>query len=183
MDPMAWVHEQAIVATSAELGRGTRVWPFAHVREGARIGEDCVISKGVYVDAGVRVGDRCKIQNNVSIFTGVELCDEVFVGPHVCFTNDKTPRAVTPDGRLKGPDDWRVSPTVVCRGASIGANATIVCGVSIGAWAMVGAGAVVTRDVPAHGLVVGNPARLVGWVCQCGRRIEHDDLGKGCSHG
>lgn len=151
-----------VVSTRAKLGARTKVWHFSHIREEASIGDDCVLGMGVYVDAGVRIGNRCKVQNNVSIFAGVSIEDDVFVGPHVCFTNDKTPRATNQDGTPKGAQDWAITPTRVESGASIGANATIVCGVTIGRGAMVGAGAVVTRDVPAGMLVVGNPARVVG---------------------
>jgi acetyltransferase-like isoleucine patch superfamily enzyme len=142
------------------------------VREGARIGRNCILSKGVYVDAGVVLGDNVKVQNYVSIYHGVSIEDGVFCGPHCVFTNDKRPRAVNPDGALKAADDWTLSTTRVRTGASLGANAVIVCGVTIGVWAMVGAGSVVTRDVPDHGLVFGNPARLRGFVCCCGGRLR-----------
>jgi acetyltransferase-like isoleucine patch superfamily enzyme len=130
------------------------------------------VGKGVYVDFGVEIGDDVKIQNYVSIYHGVQIEDGVFIGPHVCFTNDNLPRAVEPDGTLKGAGDWVVEQIVVRRGASLGANATVLPKVEIGEWALVGAGAVVTKDVPAHGLVAGNPARLVGFVCVCGGRLE-----------
>jgi acetyltransferase-like isoleucine patch superfamily enzyme len=135
------------------------------------IGSDCVISKGVYIDKGVRIGSRVKIQNNVSIYCGVEIEDGVFCGPHCVFTNDKLPRAINADGTIKGASDWIVTPTRVGLGASIGANAVVVCGVTIGKWAMIGAGSVVTKDVPDHALVLGNPARQMGWVCYCGQRL------------
>ncbi|RLC85703.1 MAG: N-acetyltransferase, partial [Chloroflexi bacterium] len=139
---------------------------------GTRIGRNCILGKGVYVDSGVVLGDNVKVQNYVSIYHGVTIEDGVFCGPHCVFTNDKRPRAVNADGSLKAADDWEVTPTLVKRGASIGANAVIVCGVTVGEWAMVGAGSVVTRDVPDHGLVWGNPARLHGFVCPCGHRLE-----------
>ncbi len=148
-----------------------RVWNNAQIREGARIGDNTIIGKGVYVDAGVTIGANVKIQNNVSVFHGVIIEDGVFVGPHVCFTNDMLPRAINPDGTLKSASDWVVAETRVCYGASLGANATIVCGVTIGRWAMIGAGSVVTRDVPDYRLVYGNPARLHGYVCPCGQRL------------
>src|SRR5262249_51621365 len=157
----------AEVSPEAEVGAGTRIWRHAHVREGARIGEECNIGAGAYIDAGVHVGARVKVHNRADVFEGVTIGDGVFVGPHVCFTNDLYPRAITPDGRLKAADDWEVTPTLVRRGASLGAGAVIRCGVTIGAFALVGAGAVVTRDVPPHALVVGNPARVVGHVCRC----------------
>lgn len=142
------------------------------VREGARIGADCIIGKGTYVDRDVVVGDRCKIQNRASLFRGLTLEDGVFVGPHVIFTNDVYPRAVNPDGSLKSDDDWDCRETLVRAGASVGAGAVILPGVTIGAWAMIAAGAVVTSGVPAHALVRGNPARFAGWVCVCGRTLR-----------
>jgi UDP-2-acetamido-3-amino-2,3-dideoxy-glucuronate N-acetyltransferase len=162
------IHPSATVEAGAAIGRRTRVWHGSHVRAGSRIGCDCSLGFAVYVDAGVVIGDRCKIQNHVSLYRGVVLEDEVFVGPSAAFANDLTPRAQSPD--------WEVSPTIVRRGASIGANATIVCGVEIGTWALVGAGAVVTTDVPAHALVLGVPARLRGWVCECGQVLAHEHL-------
>jgi UDP-2-acetamido-3-amino-2,3-dideoxy-glucuronate N-acetyltransferase len=166
-----YVHPGAEVSSEAHVGAGTRIWRQAHVREGASIGRDCNIGKGVYIDTHVRIGSRVKIQNSVSIFEGVTLEDGVFVGPHVCFTNDLFPRAITPAGKLKSAEDWQVTPTLVRYGASIGAGAVIVCGVTIGRFALVGAGSVVTRDVPAHALVLGNPARSHGYVCRCARRL------------
>jgi UDP-2-acetamido-3-amino-2,3-dideoxy-glucuronate N-acetyltransferase len=165
-----FIHETARVAPDAVIGDDTKVWNEAQVREGARIGRQCVLGKGVYVGAGVVIGDRCKLENRASVFEGATLEDGVFVGPHAAFLNDKHPRAVTPDGRLKGPADWTISPTRAREGASIGAGALILPGVTVGRWAMVGSGAVVTRDVPDFALVVGNPARVVGYVCRCGAR-------------
>ncbi len=158
------VHPSAEVAPGAVIGPGTRIWHQAQVREGAVIGADCVLGKDVYVDCGVVIGNRVKIQNGVSLYRGVTLEDDVFVGPGVVFTNDRYPRASS--------SEWQVMPTRVCRGASIGANATIVCGVTIGEYALVGAGAVVTRDVPPRSLVVGNPARVVGRVGEDGRPLR-----------
>jgi UDP-2-acetamido-3-amino-2,3-dideoxy-glucuronate N-acetyltransferase len=166
------IHPTAEVSAQASIGDKTSIWHHAQVREGAVIGSQCVISKGVYIDAGVSIGSNVKIQNYVSVYHGVTIEDGVFVGPHVCFTNDLLPRAVTPDGLLKTEDDWVLSKTLIKRGASLGANATIVCGTTIGEWAMVGSGSVVTKDVPAHGLVYGNPARLHGFVCSCGIKLE-----------
>ncbi|MEO7003339.1 MAG: acyltransferase [Ktedonobacterales bacterium] len=154
------------------LGEGVRVWNQAQIRERTRIGPDSIISKNVYVDFDVSIGARVKIQNNSSIYHGVTLEDGVFVGPHVCFCNDMVPRAVTPDGELKSQDDWEVGPTRVRAAASIGAGSIILPNVTIGTFAMVGAGSVVTRDVPDYGLVYGNPARLHGYVCRCGRRMD-----------
>jgi acetyltransferase-like isoleucine patch superfamily enzyme len=165
------IHATADVSEQAIIGDGTVVWHQAQVREGARIGRDCIIGKGVYIDAGVVIGDNIKIQNYVSVFHGVTLEDGVFVGPHVCFTNDLRPRAINANGSLKAADDWILTKTLVKKGTALGANATIVCGITIGQWAMIGAGSVVTRDVPDFGLVRGNPARLVGFVDPAGRKM------------
>ena len=162
------IHPTAEVSDQAQIGEGSSIWHHAQVREGVRIGKNCIIGKGVYVDAGVPIGDNVKIQNYVSVYHGVALEDGVFVGPHVCFTNDMRPRAINPDGSLKAADDWVLSETRIRKGAALGANSTIRCGITIGEWAMVGSGSVVTSDVPAHGLVYGNPARLHGFVCACG---------------
>lgn len=162
----AFVHPTAIVEDGVVIGSGTKVWHHAHVRTGARIGIGCTLGKNVFVDAGVHIGDRCKIQNNVSVYAGVTLEDEVFVGPAATFTNDRYPRAANPD--------WQVVETVVRRGASIGANATIVCGVELGPWSTVAAGSVVTRSLSAHELVAGVPARRIGWVCECGYPLSRD---------
>lgn len=174
------IHPSADVSASATIGDGTSIWNHAQVREHCVIGNNCILGKGVYVDSNVNIGSNCKIQNNVSIFHGVTIEDGVFVGPHVCFTNDMRPRAVNPDGSLKSAQDWVVTSTNVKKGASVGANATIVCGVTIGEWAMIGAGSVVTRDVPNYGLVVGNPARLIGRVCPCGERIDANGKCSSC---
>jgi len=165
------IHPSADVSPSAQIGAGTRIWNEAQVREGARLGIDCNIGKGVYIDRDVVIGDRVKIQNRASIYRGVTIEGGVFIGPHVSFTNDRYPRAVHPDGTVRGDDDWQPVLTLVREGASIGAGAVIICGVTIGRWAMAGAGAVVTRDVPDQGLVFGNAASLMGWVCLCGRRL------------
>jgi UDP-2-acetamido-3-amino-2,3-dideoxy-glucuronate N-acetyltransferase len=169
------IHSTAEVSPEAQIGEGTSIWHQAQVRERARIGKRCIIAKGVYVDHGVQIGDCVKIQNYVSVYHGVTLGDGVFVGPHVCFTNDLRPRAINPDGTPKASDDWVLSKTLVKRGAALGANATIRCGVTIGQWAMVGAGSVVTQDVPDYGLVWGNPARLRGFVSPSGRRLQEFD--------
>lgn len=166
------VHPTAEVSDKAKIGDGSSIWHHAQVRENAVIGENCIIGKGVYVDAGVLIGNNVKIQNYVSVYHGLTIEDGVFVGPHVCFTNDMRPRAVNPDGSLKAADDWVLSETRIKRGAALGANSTIRCGITIGEWAMVGSGSVVTKDVPAYGLVYGNPARLHGFVCPCGEITE-----------
>lgn len=167
-----FIHATAEVHESATVGRGTLIWNQAQIRDRAVIGRNCVIGKNVYIDHRVRIGNQVKIQNNSSIFMGVELADNVFVGPHVCFTNDLYPRAATPDGGLKYKDDWEALRTRVEKGASIGANATIIAGVTIGEYAFVGAASVVTRNVTPFGLVVGQPARLVGFVCVCGKPLR-----------
>ncbi len=173
------VHPTADVSSEASIGKGTRIWNHVQVRERATIGQECILGKGTYVDADVHIGDRVKVQNHVSIFHGVTIESGVFVGPHVCFTNDRYPRAVSPDGRLKAGTDWTVTPTLVQSGASIGANSTIVCGTTIGRWAMIGAGSTVTHDVPDHGLVYGHPAKLHGVVCSCGMPLDASAAGKG----
>ena len=159
----AFVHETATVEAGVSLGDDTRVWHHCHLREGAIVGAQSTLGKNVFVDAGVVVGSHVKVQNNVSLYAGVTLHDEVFVGPSAVFTNDLLPRASN--------DAWSVVKTTVGKGASIGANATVVCGRDIGPYAMVGAGSVVTRAVGAHALVVGNPARHIGFVCRCGQII------------
>ncbi len=166
------IHPTAEVSNGANIGEGSSVWHHAQVREGAHIGANCIIGKGVYIDAGVTIGDNTKIQNYVSVYHGVTIEAGVFVGPHVCFTNDLRPRAINPDGSLKSADDWLLSKTLIRRGAALGANSTIRCGITVGEWAMIGSGSVVTRDVPSYGLVWGNPGRLHGFVCPCGEKLE-----------
>lgn len=162
------IHATAEVEDDVDLGPDVRVWNWSKIRTGARLGAGTTVGQCCFVDAGVQVGARCKIQNGVSVYRGVTLGDNVFVGPNVTFTNDLRPRADS--------SDWMVTPTVVEDGASIGAAATIVCGVRVGRRSMVAAGAVVTRDVPAHALVAGVPARVVGWVDDAGQRQDvHGD--------
>jgi UDP-2-acetamido-3-amino-2,3-dideoxy-glucuronate N-acetyltransferase len=159
-----FIHATADVSPSATIGAGTKVWINVQIREKARIGRQCILSKDVYIDHAVHIGDRCKIQNGVSVYHGVTIGDEVFVGPNAVFTNDRVPRAFNPD--------WKITSTAVGAGASIGANATIVCGITIGEYAMVAAGSVVTRDVPPYTLVMGNPARAVARIDRMGNRVE-----------
>jgi acetyltransferase-like isoleucine patch superfamily enzyme len=158
-------HPLSVVEDGATIGAGTRIWHFAHVRKGAVIGRDCIIGKDAYVDTEVVMGDGCKVQNGANLYKGLTMGDRVFVGPAAQFTNDLFPRAEL-------WDESRLVRTTVKDGASIGSNATIVCGITLGRYATVGAGAVVTRDVPDHGLVLGNPARLRGFVCKCGRPLK-----------
>jgi len=174
-----FVHTSADVEDGVDIGEGTHVWARTHVRHGARIGRDCTIGENVLVDVDVHVGDRCKVQSGALLYHGAEIEDEVFIGPAACLTNDRFPRAATPDGALKTLDDWTVSGVRLEKGCAIGAHAVVVAGVTVHRWAMVGAGAVVTRDVPAHALVVGNPSRRIGWVCRCGNRLD-DDLRCSC---
>ncbi|MHB0869055.1 MAG: acyltransferase [Chloroflexota bacterium] len=168
----ATIHPTAEVSPGARVGRGTRIWHHAQLREGAVIGENCIVGKGTYIDFDVVVGSNVKIQNYALLYHGVTVEDGVFIGPQVCLANDRVPRAITPDGRMKGNEDWTVDRIEVRYGASIGAGSVVLPGVTIGRFAMVAAGAVVTRSVPDHGLVVGTPARLVGYVCACGRRLQ-----------
>lgn len=166
------IHKSADVSKKAKIGKGTEIWNDVKVRDGAIIGSDCMIHKGVYIDERVDIGNNVKIQVNASIFKGATIEDGVFIGPHVCFTNDKNPRAINPDGSNKNSSDWRISKTLVKFGASIGANATILPGITIGKWALVGAGAVVTHDVLDFGIVVGSPAKLIGYANENGERVK-----------
>lgn len=166
------IHPTADVSPEATIGEGSSVWHHAQIRENATIGTECIIGKGVYIGEGVSIGSRVKIQNYVSVYEGLTIEDGVMVGPHVCFTNDMLPRAIQPDGSLKGADDWTLTSTLVRTGAGLGANSTIRCGITIGRWALVGAGSVVTKNVPDYGLVYGNPARLHGFVCPHGHRLS-----------
>ncbi len=167
---MIKIHPQAEVSKEAQIGDGTMIWRNVQIREQARIGKNCIIGQGAYVEYGVVIGDNVKIQNNASLYNGLELEDGVFIGPHVVFTNDKVPRAVNPDGSLKAASDWTVGKTLVRAGAALGACAVVVTGVTIGRWAMIGSGSVVTKDVPDHALAAGNPARVIGWVSAAGKR-------------
>lgn len=167
-----FIHPSAVVDEGCEIGAGTKVWHFSHLMAACRIGCNCMLGQNVYVDGDVEIGNGCKIQNNVSVYRSVTLEDRVFCGPSVVFTNVINPRAF-----IERKEEFR--PTLVRTGATLGANATIVCGITVGAYALVGAGSVVTRDVPDYALVLGVPARLSGWVCRCGVALppaEEGDL-------
>lgn len=159
-----FVHESAFVDAGAEVGEGTKVWHFSHLMPGSRVGRQCNIGQNVVISPGVTIGNNVKIQNNVSVYTGVILEDDVFCGPSMVFTN-----VINPRSHVSRKHEYQ--KTVVGRGATLGANSTIVCGNDIGPYAFVGAGAVVTKNVPSYALVVGNPARVVGWICQCGVKL------------
>ena len=157
-------HHTADIASNATIGNETKIWNYVQIREKVCIGSECIIGKNVYIDFGVHIGNKCKIQNNVSLFHGVTIEDGVFIGPHVCFSNDKLPRAINEDGSIKSDNDWTVTETLIQKGASIGANSTILPGVIIGEYAMIGAGSVVTKNIPSFSLAYGNPARIYGTV-------------------
>ena len=169
------IHPSADVSPQAVIGERTRIWHEAQVRERARVGDDCILGKGVYIGEDVVVGDRCKIENRASLFPGVMLEDGVFIGPHVVFANDRFPRAVNPDGSLKTGGEWTVEPRSCVTALRLAPATIVLPGITIGPWAMVGAGSVVTANVPAQALVRGNPARVVGWVCVCGRPLRTAD--------
>ncbi len=171
---MAHIHPTADVSPQARIGEGTRIWHQAQVREGVVLGANCIVGKGVYIDSGVSIGSNVKIQNGALLYHGLTVEDGVFIGPLVCFTNDRQPRAITPEGALKTDADWSVGPIHVRYGASLGAGAFILPDVTIGEFAMVAAGAVVTRSVPPHALVMGTPARVCGYVCGCGEKLVPD---------
>lgn len=159
-----FIHSTASVSPKAQLGQGTKVWVNVQIRENAVIGDNCIVSKDVYIDHAVTIGDRCKIQNSVSVYHGVSIGNDVFVGPNASFTNDRVPRAFN--------SDWKITPTFIKDGASIGANSTLICGITVGEYAMVAAGSVVTRDVEPYTLVMGNPARPVARIDKAGNKVE-----------
>lgn len=164
MNDNVYIDSSANVSDKAIIGKGTKIWINSQVRENVKIGSDCIISKDTYIDYEVNIGNRVKIQNGVSVYHGVTIEDDVFVGPNATFTNDFYPRSFN--------TNWKISKTIVRKGASIGANATIVCGIELGEYCMVGAGSVVTKAVSPYALVVGNPAKQVGFVCKCGHKLQ-----------
>lgn len=172
------IHATADVSDSAELGPGTTVWHLAQIREGARLGSECIVGRGAYVGPGVVIGDQVKLQNYALVYEPARLEDQVFIGPAVILTNDVFPRATDVSGKLKRPADWEALGVVIRHGASVGARAVVLPGVVIGRWALVAAGAVVTRDVPDFGLVAGSPARRIGWVGRAGARLAADGTGQ-----
>ena len=172
IDPTARVHASADLESDVSVGPGSSVWNRAVLRRGASVGAECVIGRDAFIDEGVRVGDRVKIQNGALVYHGVTVGNGVFIGPGAILTNDRYPRAITATGELARDDDWTVSPIELAEGCSIGAGAVVVAGTRVGRYATVGAGAIVTRDVPDYALVAGNPARRLGWVCACGARLD-----------
>ncbi len=168
--PAFFVHPTADVEKQVKIGQGSRIWHHCHLRTGARIGANCSLGRNVFIDTNVRLGNDVKVQNNVSIYEGVTIQEKVFVGPHVTFTNDPYPRAF--------PNGWRKTPTLIKKGASLGANSTIICGIVIGEYAMVGAGAVVTKNVPPFALVEGLGSRIVGYVSTNGHPVRHKSAKK-----
>jgi acetyltransferase-like isoleucine patch superfamily enzyme len=161
-----FIHSTAIVEEGSYVGEGTKIWVNSHIRKGADVGKNCIIGKDTYIDTNVTIGDDCKIQNGVSIFHGVTIENKVFIGPNVAFTNDMYPRAFV--------KEWEIRKTLIKKGSSIGANATIICGITLGEYCMVGAGSVVSKKVPRQALVVGNPAHIIGYVCECGIKLDRD---------
>lgn len=175
IDPSARVHASADVEADVSVGPRSAVWQRAQLRTGARIGADCVIGRDAFIDEAVTLGDRVKVQNAALVYHGVTVEDGVFIGPGAILTNDRFPRAMTASGDLARAGDWTLTEVLLRTGCSIGAGAVVVAGSTIGRYATVGAGAVVTRDVPDHALVAGNPARRLGWVCACGQRLVDPD--------
>ena len=173
--PSYFVHESSYVDEGVQVGAGTTIWHFCHLLPGVKLGSRCRIGQNVVIGPEVSIGNNVKIQNNVSVYHGVTLEDDVFCGPSIVFTNITTPRSAFPRNRTEDH-----LPTLVKRGASIGANSTIICGTTIGEHALIGAGSVVTRDVPNHGLVYGNPARLRGWACECGTTLKFEETTSEC---
>ncbi len=168
-----FVHPSAIIEDNVSIGKGTKIWVNSQIRNDVNIGESCNIGKDTFIDSGITVGNFCKIQNGVSLYHGITIGDKVFIGPNAVFTNDMYPRAFN--------QNWKVTETTIQEGASIGANATIVCGVTLGRFCMIGSGSVVTKDVPDQALVVGNPAHIIGYVCECGAKLDDSNYCNACN--
>lgn len=168
-----FIHSSANVSEDTEIGSGVKIWINSQIRENVKIGENSIISKDTYIDHGVDIGSNVKIQNGVSIYNGVSVEDDVFIGPNVAFTNDLIPRAFN--------TDWEVTKTVLRKGVSIGSNSTIICGVELGSYSMVGAGSVVTKDVKPYTLVYGNPARFISYICECGHKLDEQYICTKCN--
>lgn len=162
-----YIHPTAVVEKTATIGEGTKIWHFVHIREDAEIGKNCVLGHSVYVGKAVKIGNRVKLENRATVYEGVKIEDNVFVGPHVTFTNDLYPRSFS--------TDWKIVPTLVKKGASIGAGTVMICGVTIGEHAMIGAGSIVTKDIPPHAMAYGSPAKIKGFVCKCGRQLTKEE--------
>jgi len=167
-----FVHPSATVEEDVQIGKGSKIWHLAQVRHGSKIGQDCVIARNVFIDFDSQIGNNVKIQNHAIVYHQAIIEDGVFVGPNVCFTNDRLPRAINPDGTLKSADDWEVSKIQIKKGASIGGHSVLTPGVTIGKFALIGAGSVVSKDVPDFALIYGNPAKIKGFVCRCGKKIK-----------
>jgi UDP-2-acetamido-3-amino-2,3-dideoxy-glucuronate N-acetyltransferase len=178
----ARIHPTAEVSPKAQIGDETSIWHYVQIREGVSIGENCIIGKDVYIDFEVKVGHNVKIQNGAYLYHGLTVEDGVFIGPRACMTNDMYPRAITPSGKLKGNDDWIVGETTICYGASIGTGAILLPGITVGQFALVAAGAVVTHSVQDHGIVAGVPARLRGYACKCGRPMTKQATNYYCTN-
>jgi len=176
--PTATINDTADVASSANIGAGSKIWHYAQVRENAQLGENCIVGRGAYIGTGVEMGDNCKVQNYALVYEPAKLGNGVFIGPAVVLTNDHFPRAINADGSPKSADDWHPVGVDIREGASIGANSTCIAPITIGRWALVGAGSVVVKDVPDFALVVGSPARRIGWVGTAGHPLtaEADGL-------
>lgn len=170
------IHKTADVSQKIKIGKGTKIWHQAQIREGTKVGNNCIIGKGVYIDCGTAIGNNVKIQNYSSIYQHAVIEDGVFIGPYVCLTNDKNPRAITSDGKLKLESDWKIGTTLIKKGSSIGAGSIILPDVTIGEFAMIGAGSVVSKNVPDHTLVFGVPAKIKGYVCKCGMVITRKKI-------
>jgi len=166
-----YIHPTAVVDKTAKIGKSTKIWHFVHVRENAQIGMGCVLGHCVYIDRRVKIGNHVKLENRANVYQGVKIEDDVFVGPHVTFANDQYPRSFS--------TDWKIVPTVVKKGASIGAGSVVLCGVTINEYAMIGAGSVITKDIPPHALAYGNPAKIRGFACKCGRKLIKEKRQRG----